>query len=149
MPDSEHFRALERMYHSSPASLFFEPTLRVEEGRAEVSIRIREEFHHAAGAVHGSVCFKALDDAAFFAVQSLVRDRFIVTASFTIELLRPVSEGTLRAAGRVVEQTDKRYVAESELTDDEGNTVARGRGRFARSRVRLGPELGYFLTGNE
>jgi acyl-coenzyme A thioesterase PaaI-like protein len=36
--------------------------------------------HHSIHAVHGSVYFKALDDAAFFAVNSLVEDVFVLTA---------------------------------------------------------------------
>jgi len=60
--DPDHYRKLERMYHSAPASSYFDPTLRVEEARAEVTIPIRDAFLHSAGAVHGSVCFKALDD---------------------------------------------------------------------------------------
>jgi hypothetical protein len=35
---------------------------------------VRPDFFHAAHAVHGSVYFKALDDAAFFAVASLVQE---------------------------------------------------------------------------
>jgi len=141
--DPDHYRKLERMYHSAPANSYFDPTLRVTEARAEVTIPIREAFLHSAGAVHGSVCFKALDDASFFAVQSLVKDRFIVTASFTIDLLRPVSKGTLHAVGRVVERTPKRFLTEAELVDDTGRAVARGKGAFAHSRLALGPGVGY------
>lgn len=38
------------------------------DGEAEVSIEVGRELFHASGAVHGSVYFKLLDDAAFFAV---------------------------------------------------------------------------------
>lgn len=141
--DPDHYRKLERMYHSAPGNTYYDPTLRVDEAKAEVTIPIREAFLHSAGAVHGSICFKALDDASFFAVQSLVKDRFIVTASFTIDLLRPISEGTLHAVGRVVEQTPKRFLTEAKLVDDSGRAVARGKGAFARSRLELGPGVGY------
>jgi uncharacterized protein (TIGR00369 family) len=141
--DPDHYRKLERMYHSAPANSYYDPTLRVDEAKAEVTIPIREAFLHSAGSVHGAISFKALDDAFFFAVQSLVKDQFIVTASFTIDLLRPVSEGTLHAVGRVVERTPKRFLTEAELVDETGRAVARGRGAFARSRLALGPEVGY------
>jgi len=141
--DPDHYRKLERMYHSAPGNTYYEPILRVDEGKAEVTIPIREDFKHSAGAVHGAIYFKALDDASFFAVQSLVKDQFIVTASFTIDLLRPISEGTLHAVGRVVERTPKRYLTEAELVDQTGRAVARGKGAFARSRLELGPGVGY------
>jgi acyl-coenzyme A thioesterase PaaI-like protein len=68
-------------------------------------IPVRPEFFHAAHAVHGSVYFKALDDAAFFAVNSLVTDVFVLTASYNLYLTRPVTEGALRAVGRVVHRS--------------------------------------------
>jgi acyl-coenzyme A thioesterase PaaI-like protein len=37
----------------------------VDEGYAEVVIPVRQDLLHAAGAAHGAVYFKALDDAAF------------------------------------------------------------------------------------
>ncbi|MHC5042703.1 MAG: PaaI family thioesterase [Planctomycetota bacterium] len=141
--DQDHYRKLERMYHSAAGNTYYQPTLRVDDGKAEVTIPIRKEFQHSAGSVHGAIYFKALDDASFFAVQSLVKDRFIVTASFTIDLLRPVSAGTLHAVGRVVERTPKRYLTEAELVDENGRAVARGKGAFARSRLELGPGVGY------
>ena len=75
--DHEHFRKLERMYHAAPINQFYRPVLTVGEGSAELEIPIRPEFFHAAAAVHGSVYFKALDDAAFFAVNSLVTEVFV------------------------------------------------------------------------
>ncbi|MHC4550149.1 MAG: PaaI family thioesterase [Planctomycetota bacterium] len=145
--DQDHYRKLERMYHDAPGNAYYAPTLRVEEGRAELAMPVREVFFHSAGAVHGSICFKALDDAAFFAVQSLVKDRFVLTASFSLDLLRPVSQGTLHTVGRVVQRTPKRFCAEAELADDDGRTVARGRGTFVRSRIALGPAVGYGAPG--
>jgi hypothetical protein len=43
-----------------------------------------------------------VDDAAFFAVNSLTGDFFALTASFTTYLLRPISKGTMKATGKVV-----------------------------------------------
>ena len=34
---------------------------------------------HTAGAAHGTLFFKMLDDAAFYAANSLVTDRFLLT----------------------------------------------------------------------
>ena len=139
----QHFRKLERMYRTSPLNTFIRPRLNVSLGRAEIEIPVREEFFHAAHAVHGSVYFKALDDAAFFAVASLVEDVFVLTVSFNLHLERPVTEGVLRASGAVVFEAKRIFVAESRLVDGEGRELARGTGNFMRSRIPLGPEVGY------
>ena len=97
----------------------------------------------AAGAVHGSVLFKALDDAAFFACNSLVRDVIVLTVSFHVLFMRPVSSGELRSTGRVIQASDKLLLAESCVCDDQGREVARGTGCFGKSRIRLAGELGY------
>src|SRR5437660_10506789 len=78
----EHFRKLERMYAAAPINQYFRPALTVSEGRAEVTMAVQSDFFHAARAVHGSVYFKAMDDAAFFAVNSLVSDVFVLTVTF-------------------------------------------------------------------
>ena len=143
MPDSEHYRKLERMYHGAPINEVYAPSMRVGDGKAEVSIEVQRKLFHAAGAVHGSVYFKLLDDAAFFAVHSLVDDVFVLTASFNVYLVRPVSQGTLTARGRVVHRSRRLYVAEAEVFDDTGRSVGRGSGTFMESRLPLSPELGY------
>jgi uncharacterized protein (TIGR00369 family) len=139
----DHFRKLENMYMSSPWAAQHQPVLEVSEGAARLTFDAHEEFFHAAGAVHGSICFKALDDAAYFAVNSLVRDCFVLTSSFTIYLLRPVSGGTLCAEGRVVSRGRTLFVAESVLTAGGDRQVARGSGTFMRSQVRLDERVGY------
>ena len=104
---------------------------------------MRAEVLHSAHALHGSVYFKALDDAAFFAVNSLVTDVFVLTASFNLYLTRPITEGTLRATGRVVHRSRQVFLAESELLDAQGRQVGRGSGSFMRSTIALTPDVGY------
>jgi uncharacterized protein (TIGR00369 family) len=142
-PDLEHFRKLERRYAAAPINRWFAPSLIVSSGRAEVRIPLRPEFHHSAGSTHGSVYFKALDDAAFFAANSLVTDVFVLTATFELELLRPVVAGEFRAVAQVTERGERQIVAEGELLDGDGVLVARGKGRFARSRTPLSPAVHY------
>ncbi len=142
--DEEHFRRLERMYnHAAAINRFFRPTLRVSHGAAELTMPVRPEFFHAAHAVHGSVYFKALDDAAFFAANSLVTDVFVLTASFNIYFLRPVTDGTLRATGRIVHRSRNLFLAEAELFDGEERLVGRGSGSFMRSAITLNADVGY------
>ena len=104
---------------------------------------MKPEFFHAANAVHGSVYFKLLDDAAFFAVNSLIEDYFALTASFTTYLLRPIAEGTMKASGKVVHEGGRSFLAESVVKDNEGREIARGSGNFVTSKIRLTPDMGY------
>ncbi|MGB9465148.1 MAG: PaaI family thioesterase [Candidatus Acidiferrum sp.] len=139
-----HFEILVTMFESAPINKWFRPLLRIpEEGRAEIELPLREDFHHAAQAVHGAVYFKALDDATFFAAQSLVTDCFLVTSSFQLYFLRPVSDGRLLARGQVVSRSKRLYIAEGVLLDSRGKEVARGSGTFMPSSIQLGPALGY------
>ena len=139
----EHYRKLEKMYRGASTNRYYEPKLTISRGAAEIIIPVKEDFFHAGGAVHGSVYFKALDDAAFFAEGSLVKDVFVLTASFHINLIRPVSSGELIARGKVVQNSRKLIVAEALLVNSKGKEVARGIGDFARSDMPLEQTPGY------
>lgn len=141
----EHYRNLERMYLSAPinAQVYDGITLSVGPERAELTLPITPKFHHAAHAMHGSVYFKLLDDAAFFAVNSIVEDVFVYTVSMNIQLLRPVAGGIIRSVGVVRFKSTNLFIADSELFDGKGKLVGRGSGNFMRSRIALTEEIGY------
>jgi uncharacterized protein (TIGR00369 family) len=139
----DHYRRLEKMYLSAPFNEIFDPELTISEGEAEVSFAAGPHLHHAGNAVHGSNYFKALDDAAFFAVNSLVADVFVLTVTFNTQLLRPISEGRLIAKGRVVNAGRTVWVADSTLVDDRGRLLARGTGTFMRSKIALADIASY------
>jgi uncharacterized protein (TIGR00369 family) len=131
------------MYASAPCNRYYAPTLHVREGQTELIIPVRNDFFYSGGAVHGAAYFKALDDAAFFAVNSLVGDVFVLTVSFNIYLIRPISEGEMKSTGRVVYRSRRIFIAESEAVDSHGRAVARGSGTFMRSSIPLSPEVNY------
>jgi uncharacterized protein (TIGR00369 family) len=143
MDNEEHYRALERMYASAPCNVYYGPTMHISHSTAELVIPIREKFFHSAGATHGSVYFKALDDAAFFAVSSIVTDVIVLTVSFAVHILRPISEGEMRARGMAVFASEHLFVGESTLVDSRGRDIARGSGNFIRSKIKLSLETGY------
>ncbi|MDX1419102.1 MAG: PaaI family thioesterase [Rubricoccaceae bacterium] len=143
MPRDPHYAALERMYLAAPVNRIYKPTIAVSEGAATVEIEAGEGLYHSAGAVHGSAYFKMLDDAAFFAANSLEREVFVLTSSFTTYLLRPVTAGTLRSEGRVVHRSRTQFLAEAVLVDADGRTVGRGNGLFVRGRLPLTEAVGY------
>ena len=139
-----HYRKLERMYATGPVTRLYGTTLKVGKDEAVVTMPVKEEFFHAGGALHGSAYFRALDDAACFAANSLIEDSFLLTLSFTIYLVRQVTKGTLTATGRVVHRSPRVIIAESELVAERGKVVARGSGGFSvppRRATKLDPTL--------
>jgi uncharacterized protein (TIGR00369 family) len=130
------------MYVTAPINQYFKPAIHIEEGAAEIRMAVRPDMHHAAHAAHGAVYFKMLDDAAFFAAQSLVSDVFVLTVSFTVYLLAPVADGEMVASGRVVHRSKRLIIADSTI-EVGGRVVARGNGTLMRSAVRLDETIGY------
>ncbi len=132
-----HYQRLERAYHEAPCNSIYRPKLTVSAGGAKIRLQVAPTMHHAAGAVHGSYYFKMLDDAAYFAANSLVQDALVLTASFSLEFLRPVVGGEMKAKGRVRRFGKTLIFAESTLLDEDGNELATGRGTFTRSKVAI------------
>ena len=141
--NAEHYRRLERMYMAAPINEFFKPEIQIGRGTAEIKVNVDSRFFHAARAAHGAVYFKSLDDAGFFAASSLVEDNFVLTSSFNLYMLSPVSAGTVRAVGKVVSGGGSSFLAESVLYNGQDEEIARGSGMFIRSKMPLDPEMGY------
>ena len=87
------------------------------------------------------LCYKLT--SAFFAASSLVLDVFILTTSFHINFLRPVSSGQLIAEGAIKFSSEKLVIAESHLFNDAGKEIAFGVGHFTKSKVPLSKDIGY------
>jgi len=139
-----HYRALESLYESAPVNRLFRSRLHiVAEGRTQIDFDVDPSVFHAAGAAHGTIYFKMLDDAAFYAANSLVTDAFVLTTAFNIFLTKPVREGHLTAEGRWVSGHRRVLIAESRLVDADGDEVGRGTGTFMRSRIPLDSLDGY------
>lgn len=144
MIKSDHFQKLEKMYlHGAPINEFYKPRITIAESKATIEIDSHKKYFHAGHAVHGSVYFKMLDDAAFFAVNSLVKDVFVLTTNFNINLLRPVIFGKLRAEGQVVFDAKKSFIAEAKLFNNDDKLIATGSGTFVKSKITLDEEVGY------
>ncbi|TDR22531.1 PaaI family thioesterase [Marinicella litoralis] len=141
--NTNHFSNLQQMYLSAPFNQLFQPTIIVSQGSSEISIELKSDYHHAAQAVHGSVYFKLLDDAAYFAANSLEPEYFMLTTSFTTYLTRPVSKGQMRAVGKVVNQNRSQMIAESVVFNSAGKEIGRGNGIFVRSKNLLSDVQGY------
>jgi len=139
-----HHRALEGLYRSAPVNALFDSRLAIEgEGRSRIVFQVTRGAYHAAGAAHGTIYFKMLDDAAFYAANTLVTDRFLLTTSFNLHFTKPVREGEVVAEGRWISGRRRVLVAEARLVDAEGEEIGRGTGTFMRSRIALSSLPGY------
>lgn len=144
--EEAHLRALEALYASAPVNGLFASQLKLlEAGRSEIRFTVAPESFHAAGAAHGTLYFKMLDDAAFYAANGLVRHRFLLTTAFNLHFTKPMRVGEARAEGRWISGKRRVFVAEARIVDAEGEECARGTGTFMRSHITLSGLDGYSL----
>ena len=139
-----HHRALESLYRSAPINHSFPSRLQiVADGIARIHFDVSADHFHAAGALHGTAYFKMLDDAAFYAVNSLVSDRFVLTTAFNLLFTKPIIAGPVVAEGRWISGRKRIFVGDARLIDADGDEAARGTGTFMRSHIRLSSLPGY------
>jgi len=139
-----HYRALESLYAAAPINSMFRSRLEIPaEGHSRIHFTVEAGHFHAAGAAHGTTYFKMLDDAAFYAANSLVNDFFLLTTAFNLLLTRPMGAGPVIAEGRWINGRRRVLVAEAALIDADGEEIARGTGTFMRSRIPLATLPGY------
>lgn len=142
--EEAHLRALEALYDSAPINQQIHSRLVLPEaGRSEIRFSVSPELFHAAGAAHGTLYFKMLDDAAFYAANGLVSDRFLLTTAFNLHFTKPLRSGEARAEGRWISGKRRVFVAEARIVDSEGEECARGTGTFMRSHIALSGLEGY------
>ena len=70
--EAAHFRALESLYRHAAINRLFELARSrfAEPGFARIRFEVGPGTDHAAGAAHGTLYFKMMDDAAFYACNS-------------------------------------------------------------------------------
>ncbi len=145
---SAHFRALESLYAHAAINRLFPSRLTIaSDGVARIDATLGTDLLHAGGAIHGTSYFKMLDDAAFYAANSLVTDRFLLTTSFNLFFTRPLQTGPVIAEGRWVSGRKRVFVAEARLIGPDGDEVGRGTGTFMRSAFPLSTLAGYSAGG--
>lgn len=142
--EQAHLRALESLYASAPINNLFDSRIALPDaGRSEIRFTVDASVFHAAGAAHGTLYFKMLDDAAFYAANGLVSDRFLLTTAFNLLFTRPMHAGEAVAEGRWVSGKRRVFVAEARIVDSSGEECARGTGTFMRSHIALSGLAGY------
>jgi len=142
--EDAHFRSLEALYRSAPINRQYQSELKlVGPGRSEIEFEVEESSFHAANAAHGTIYFKMLDDAAFYAANSLISDRFLLTTAFNLHFTKPMRGGAAKAEGRWISGKRRVLVAEARIVDAQGEECARGTGTFLRSHIALSGLAGY------
>ena len=143
-----HFRALESLYRHAPVNRLFDSRLEiVAPGVSRIHFEVTGDVFHAAGAAHGTIYFKMLDDAAFYACNTMVTDRFLLTTAFNLLFTRPLREGPVTAEGRWASGRRRVLIGEARLVDSDGEEAARGTGTFMRSHIALSGLPGYRADG--
>jgi uncharacterized protein (TIGR00369 family) len=139
-----HLRALEALYDSAPINRLFQSRIELPQaGQSRIRFMVRADAFHAANAAHGTLYFKMLDDAAFYAANGLVSDRFLLTTAFNLHFTKPMTAGEAIAEGRWVSGRRRVFVAEARIVDSSGDECARGTGTFMRSHIALSGLAGY------
>ena len=145
MTHQDHYIKLQNMYISGAINKELYDTVHIEvsQEEAKISMQVEPKYFHAGNSLHGSVYFKMLDDAAYFAVSSIIFDSFVYTTSFHIQILRPVKTGILKAIGTVKFKSKNLFIADAILYDEKNREVARGSGNFMKSGIVLDKAIGY------
>ncbi len=138
-PVQLHFEKLIHMYASARINEihFSSSTMNFNADQVEIRFTPDATLHHSMGFVHGSVAFKLLDDAAFFASQAKEQEFALVTTGFNIHFLRIVSDTPLLAIGKLKQKSKNLWISESRLLDNKNRELAFGTGSFMKSNVLL------------
>lgn len=96
------------------------------EGKSRWRLAAGPEHANPMGTMHGGVLCDIGDAALSTAYMStLETDELFTTIDLTVHFLRPVRTDRLEAVGRVVHQGGRIGVAESDVTNEDGERVAR------------------------
>ena len=103
--------------------------LGAEDGRARGQFEITDDVRQPYGIVHGGAYAAAAESLASAATFVAVRDQGMLAMgqSNHTSFLRPVSEGTIHAAGTARHRGRTSWVWEVEFTDDQGRLCALSR----------------------
>ena len=121
---------MENAYLAARSNELLDLGIRISEGEADIVIPLREDVSSDRGNVLDALCISIMNDAAYYAVNSLVGHAPVATVSFNASLTRAHPAGDLLARGRFVGMSADRYLADSILTDSAGTEVGRGEGEF-------------------
>ena len=99
--------------------------VQIDSGTATLKMPVRKQLTQNHGVVHGGAMASLIDSATAFAIISLLEpEEKVTTVDLTISYLRPVTEGTLNCAAKVVRSGRRLLVVSAEVLDDAQRLVA-------------------------
>ncbi len=144
METIEHQKRLQRVYASAPIMRFYNTSyLRFLEEGTTTTLTVESKYFHGQRALHNSVYFRMLEDAAYFACAAQEPDFHLSTSSFTTNFEEPVSTGKIKAIGTVLKSTKDGYTATAELKDENDVVLATGKGTYKRTEMKWAKVFGY------
>ncbi|MBK8487540.1 MAG: PaaI family thioesterase [Bacteroidetes bacterium] len=133
-----HYRRLEQMFLKAPVTqLFKNSSIEIAPNKCMITWNVDSHFFHAGKSLHGAAYFKMLDDAAYFAAASLNDVQFILTKTFQVKFIRPVTGGLITAEGVAKRDANGFIKATSILRSQDNKILARSEGVFAVSKLLL------------
>jgi len=101
------------------------------EGWARLRMPIRAHHLQSNNAVHGGVIMTLADSAFWRAVTTLLAaGQIAATSELKVNFLRPARGDFLIAVSRVIHKGSRLTVGEADVTDGEGNLVAKALGTY-------------------
>ena len=92
----------------------------ISSGEVSVCLDVRDELKQNQGVVHGGAVASLIDTASAFAIlTTLAPDERVTTTDLTIHYLRPVTEGQLVAAARIVRGGRRMFVVNVEVRNND------------------------------
>ena len=111
----------------------------VDHGRAVMEMDVDERHTNPFGLVHGGLICDLADSACGAAGHStLEEDQTCTTLEIKISFLKPAPKGHLRAEARVIKNGRKVCFAECDVTDGDGNVIARATSTLMKMNVKKG-----------
>lgn len=97
----------------------------VTSGTAKLGLNLRRELTQNHGVIHGGAIASLIDSATAFAIIPLLgpKER-VTTVDLTISFLRPLTNGRVTAAAKVVRAGRRLFVVSAEVTGKDGKLAA-------------------------
>jgi uncharacterized protein (TIGR00369 family) len=100
-------------------------------GATRLSFLAKPEFANRHGTVAGGFLAAMLDSTTAAAILAVLPDDLtVVTTDLRVSFVRPARTGPITGTGRITRRGEREAICEGELSDPEGNTVARAEATF-------------------
>lgn len=126
----------------SPAGNWLSFTLeRIEKGKAELSLEVREEMTNPYGNIHGGMMSLVIDESIGWAVVSLDTDNFYTSLNLNVDFLYAIKQGDrLRSVAEVIRVGKKIIHVECRVYDMQERLLAKATSNLIVTGMR--PEEG-------